>query len=49
VVSAGYAFGHLSEKSLNDASSGLGLVMLIAFLGLSWWLSKKLEQIVERQ
>jgi hypothetical protein len=26
----------------------LGAVMLIAFLGLSWFLSKKLEQIVER-
>jgi hypothetical protein len=33
---------------MNDASSGLGAVMLIAFLGLSWFLSKKLEQIVER-
>ena len=39
VVSAGYAFGPSSE---------LGAVMLIAFLGLSWFLSKKLEQIVER-
>lgn len=48
VVSAGYAFGHFSEKSINDASSGLGAVMLIAFLGLSWFLSRKLEQIVER-
>jgi membrane protein DedA with SNARE-associated domain len=48
VVSAGYAFGQFSEKSMNDASSGLGAVMLIAFLGLSWFLSKKLEQIVER-
>lgn len=48
VVTAGYAFGQFSEKSLSDASSGLGLMMLIAFLGLSWFLSKKLEQIVER-
>ena len=48
VVSAGYAFGQFSEKAINDASSGLGVVMLIAFLGLSWFLSKKLEQIVER-
>jgi membrane protein DedA with SNARE-associated domain len=48
VVSAGYAFGQFSEKALKDASSGLGAVMLIAFLGLSWFLSKKLEQIVER-
>jgi membrane protein DedA with SNARE-associated domain len=48
VVSAGYAFGHLSEKVMSDASSGLGLVMLIVFLGLSWILSKKLERVVER-
>ena len=48
VVSAGYAFGQLSEKMMNDASSGIGLVMLVAFLGLSWILSKKLEQVAER-
>jgi membrane protein DedA with SNARE-associated domain len=48
VVSAGYAFGQFSEKSISDASSGLGIVMLVAFLGLSWFLSRKLEQIVER-
>jgi membrane protein DedA with SNARE-associated domain len=49
VVSAGYAFGQVSEKVLNDASSGLGAVMLVAFLGLSWLLSKKLERAVERR
>jgi membrane protein DedA with SNARE-associated domain len=48
VVSAGYAFGQLSEKMMNDASSGIGVVMLVAFLGLSWLLSKKLEQVAER-
>jgi membrane protein DedA with SNARE-associated domain len=48
VVSAGYAFGQLSEKMMNDASSGIGVVMLVAFLGLSWVLSKKLEQVAER-
>lgn len=48
VVSAGYAFGQVSEKLMNDASSGLGLVMLVAFLGLSWILSRKLERAVER-
>jgi membrane protein DedA with SNARE-associated domain len=47
-VSAGYAFGQLSEKVMNDASSGIGLVMLVAFLGLSWVLSKKLERVAER-
>ena len=32
VVSVGYAFGQVSEKVMSDASSGLGLVMLLAFL-----------------
>lgn len=48
VVSTGYAFGQVSEKLMNDVSSGLGVGMLVAFLGLSWWLSKKLEHIAER-
>ena len=48
IVSAGYAFGQVSEKAMTDASSGLGLAMLVAFLGLSWFLSKKLERVAER-
>jgi hypothetical protein len=48
IVSAGYAFGQVSEKVMSDASSGLGFVMLVAFLGLSWILRKKLERVVER-
>ena len=48
VVMAGYAFGQVSEKLMSDASSTLGLVMLVGFLGLSWLLSKKLEQIAEK-
>jgi hypothetical protein len=47
-VSAGYAFGEVSEKLMNDASSALGVVMLVVFLGLSWSLRKKLERVVER-
>ena len=49
VVSAGYASGQVSEKLMSDASSGVGLVMLIVFLGLSWLLSKKLERVIEAQ
>ena len=49
VVWAGYAFGQVSEKLMSDASSAIGLVMLVAFLGLSWMLSKKLERVVERR
>lgn len=48
VVFAGYAFGQVSEKLMSDASSVLGVGMLVAFLGLSWMLSKKLERVVER-
>jgi membrane protein DedA with SNARE-associated domain len=48
VVSAGHAFGQFSETSINSASSALGIVMLVAFLGLSWLLSRKLDRIVER-
>lgn len=49
IVSAGYASGSLSEKLMSDASSGVGLVMLVVFLGLSFILSRKLERIVARQ
>jgi membrane protein DedA with SNARE-associated domain len=48
VVSVGYAFGQLSEKVMNDASQTVGLVMLVAFLGVSWLLSRKLEQVAEK-
>ena len=47
-VSVGYAFGQVSEKVMSDASSGLGLVMLVLFLGVSWIVSKKLERVAER-
>jgi membrane protein DedA with SNARE-associated domain len=48
VVSAGYAFGRVSEKVMTQASSSLGVVMLVAFLGVSWLLSKRLERALER-
>ena len=48
ILSAGHAFGHISEKLMTDAFSGLGLVMLIIFLVLSWILSKKLERVAEQ-
>ena len=48
ILSVGYAFGQISEKLMGDVSSGLGFGMLVGFLGLSWFLSKKLERVVER-
>jgi membrane protein DedA with SNARE-associated domain len=47
VSAAGYGFGQLSDKVMNDAASGVGLVSLIIFLGLFWLLSRKLEQAIE--
>jgi membrane protein DedA with SNARE-associated domain len=49
IVSLGYWFGQFSEKALNDASSSVGLFMLIGFLGLSWYLSRQLERFIEQQ
>lgn len=49
IVSIGYGFGQFSEKALNDASSGVGAVMLVAFLGLSWYLSRRLERLMEQE
>ena len=48
ILSAGHAFGKISEKLMTDAFSGLGLIMLIVFLVLSWILSKKLERMAEQ-
>jgi membrane protein DedA with SNARE-associated domain len=48
VVSVGYAFGQVSEKLLSDASSGLGMAMLVLFLGGAWIMSRKLERLMAR-
>lgn len=49
IVSIGFASGQISEKLMSDASSGIGVVMLVVFLGLSWILSRKLERVIEAQ
>ena len=48
VIGAGYSFGHLSEKMLGDAASGLGITLLAVFLAIAWLLSKKLQRVIER-
>lgn len=48
VVSAGFGFGHLSEGALNDALSVFGVAMLAFFLGLTWFLTRRLERAAER-
>jgi membrane protein DedA with SNARE-associated domain len=46
MVLAGYAFGKVSDKVLGDTVSGLSVAMLVAFLAISWLLSRKLEQAI---
>lgn len=47
-VGSGYAFGFVSEKTLSNASSSLGVGLLLVFLGLAWVLSRRLERMIER-
>jgi membrane protein DedA with SNARE-associated domain len=50
MVSLGYGFGHLSEKTLSDAASGVSLATMLAFLALFWLLSRRLERsLAERR
>jgi membrane protein DedA with SNARE-associated domain len=48
MVSIGYGFGHISEKTLSDAASGFSLAIMLVFLGLFAVLSKRLDRVVER-
>jgi membrane protein DedA with SNARE-associated domain len=47
-VYAGYAFGQISDKAMNEAASNLSLALLVGFLGLAWLLSRRLERALER-
>jgi membrane protein DedA with SNARE-associated domain len=47
-VSTGYAFGYVSDRTMSDALSAFGLAMLIAFLLLGWFLTRRLERVMER-
>lgn len=46
-VSTGYAFGFASEKTMNDALSGFGIAMLVAFVALTWFLTRRLERVID--
>jgi len=47
-VSVGYGFGFVSEKTMTDALSVFGIAMLVAFLALTWFLTRRLERVMER-
>jgi membrane protein DedA with SNARE-associated domain len=46
IVSIGYGFGHVSEKTLSDAASGVSLATMLVFLALFWLLSRRLERAI---
>jgi membrane protein DedA with SNARE-associated domain len=47
-VSAGFGFGYISEKTMNDALTIFGITMLAVFLALTWLLTRRLERAAER-
>ncbi len=49
LVSIGYSFGHVSEKTLGETASTLSLGILVLFLALGWYLSKRLDRVIERE
>jgi len=48
LISIGYSFGHVSEKALGETASGFSAALLLAFLALAWFLSKRLDRAIER-
>ncbi len=48
-VSIGFGFGFVSDKTMNDTLQIFGIVMLVAFLALTWFLTRRLERVIERK
>lgn len=48
IISAGYAFSHLTDKVISDAASRMSIGALIVFVGLFWLLSKRLSRALEK-
>jgi membrane protein DedA with SNARE-associated domain len=47
-VFAGYAFGQISDRAMNDVASNVSLALLLVFLAAAWLLSKRLDRAIER-
>ena len=43
LVGIGYVFSEISDKALGEVAGQAALVMLLAFLALAWFLSKRLD------
>lgn len=49
VVLGGYAFGHVLNAFFKDASAGVGALLLLVFLLLIWWFSRRLDRVAGRE
>lgn len=48
MISAGYAFSHLTDAVVSDTASRISVVALILFIGVFWLLSKRLGRALEK-
>jgi membrane protein DedA with SNARE-associated domain len=48
LVGVGFGFAHVSDKALGETATKTALVFLVAFLALAWYLSKRLEESIEK-
>lgn len=44
LVGIGFGFSHVSDKALGETAGQAALVMLLAFLALAWFLTKRLDK-----
>jgi membrane protein DedA with SNARE-associated domain len=49
LVGVGYGFAHVSDKALGETATKTALALLVGFLVLAWYLSKRLEEAVEKR
>lgn len=49
LVGIGYGFAHISDKALGETATTAALGLMVGFLALAWYLSKRLEESLERR
>jgi membrane protein DedA with SNARE-associated domain len=48
LVGVGYAFAHISDKALGETATTTAFGLMVVFLIIAWYLSKRLEEAVEK-
>jgi membrane protein DedA with SNARE-associated domain len=49
LVGVGFGFAHVSDKALGETATQAALALLVGFLALVWYLSKRLDEAVEKR